>query len=178
MYYIAHLLNNMMLVTISTLVVDVNDEEPPLGQSSKTGIGGKVPKSFHELDSAGTRVERLEHIVIWWKSECGRAAEELSIGRLTFSTQMSRAWQTDGKRFHPDNGKVFRILHFYAITTNMISSLDIEQDQMFKKVHKLDHEFRTRTKCNVSSPSDFWRQTSSFHNQSSLVIVSDCQIRS
>ena len=53
-----------MLVTISTLVVDVNDEEPPLGQSSKTGIGGKVPKSFHELDSAGTRVERLEHIVI------------------------------------------------------------------------------------------------------------------
>ena len=53
MYYIAHLLNNRMLVTISTLVVDVNDEEPPLGQSSKTGIGGKVPKSFHELDSAG-----------------------------------------------------------------------------------------------------------------------------
>ena len=71
-YYIAHLLNNRMLVTISTLVVDVNDKEPPLGQSSKTGIGGKVPKSFHELDSAGTRVERLEHIVIWWKSECGR----------------------------------------------------------------------------------------------------------
>ena len=51
-YYITHLLNNRMLVTISTLVVDVNDEEPPLGQSSKTGIGGKVPKSFHELDSA------------------------------------------------------------------------------------------------------------------------------
>ena len=153
MYYIAHLLNNRMLVTISTLVVDVNDEEPPLGQSSKTGIGGKVPKSFHELDSAGTRVERLEHIVIWWKSECG-------CGRVvhwpidifdTNEPRLTDRWET----FHPDNGKVFRILHFYAITTNMISSLDIEQDQMFKKVHKLDHEFRTHTKCNVSSPSDF-----------------------
>ena len=40
-----------MLVMMMMMVLSIMIHPP--GRSSKTGIGGKVPKSFHELDSAG-----------------------------------------------------------------------------------------------------------------------------